>query len=342
MWLKATLLCVPAVARMVPDTYEPEDDAEFGPYCQLVGPSGPLLQQIPTFSNAAMRAQGRLLDRIRADEDEIVRRYRRGEHETLDEHWIHEAKFSHELLAYLRARGLAWPSANPRGHGRRTWYAMHPRLGSAVMTTLGISIAQERNWDLVTPNNAAHEMLLAAKLEDVFDALLRNPQAAAQPLDQQRELTEMVIVFAGINLASVPPEAIPELQASPLFEPFTNVMRKEARLAHAGVSKDRVRDLQESAAHLVDRWRAPRRGIFGRLLEAATDGAVETAVARCFNAVDVTMLALGPGVGIGLAALRGACEWFRRPSDGISFLTEIDQAQNQALMIRFPLGLAQS
>ena len=39
-WLKATLLCVPAVKRIVPSNYAPEDDAAIIPYVTISGPNG--------------------------------------------------------------------------------------------------------------------------------------------------------------------------------------------------------------------------------------------------------------------------------------------------------------
>ena len=50
-WLKATLLCIPAVKRMVPDGYDPEDDPWIVPYSKLRGPYGELVQTVPALSD---------------------------------------------------------------------------------------------------------------------------------------------------------------------------------------------------------------------------------------------------------------------------------------------------
>ena len=63
-WLKATLLCVPAVKRIVPENYAPEDDAAIIPYVTISGPNGPLLQAVPAATGGAMAAQHRLLSAL--------------------------------------------------------------------------------------------------------------------------------------------------------------------------------------------------------------------------------------------------------------------------------------
>jgi hypothetical protein len=45
--LKATLLCAPAVKRIVPETYQPEDSFQIAKYTQIIGPYGALLQPCP-------------------------------------------------------------------------------------------------------------------------------------------------------------------------------------------------------------------------------------------------------------------------------------------------------
>ena len=58
-WLKATLLCIPVVKRIVPETYEPEDEPIIRRYTEIKGPFGTLLQSVPAWSSAAYAAQER-------------------------------------------------------------------------------------------------------------------------------------------------------------------------------------------------------------------------------------------------------------------------------------------
>src|ERR1700704_3014562 len=143
-WLKATLLFVPAVKRIVPETYTPEDLPNIVRYTTVEVLTGPLLQAVPAYSPAAGEAQARLLDKLREHEKKIKRKYCRSCAPTPDQYWIHDAKFNDELLEFLIHRQLAWHSSHSEGYGRRTWYALHPVLGSAVMTALGLSIAREQ------------------------------------------------------------------------------------------------------------------------------------------------------------------------------------------------------
>src|SRR4051812_38690429 len=64
-WLKGTLLCTPAVKRIVPEKYTPEDLPTILKFTQINGPSGALLQTVPAFSPAADAAQQALLTKIR-------------------------------------------------------------------------------------------------------------------------------------------------------------------------------------------------------------------------------------------------------------------------------------
>jgi hypothetical protein len=64
-WLKATLLCVPVVKRLIPENYDPEDTGDIAPYAKIAGPYGELLQRVPAYSVAADQAQQELLRALR-------------------------------------------------------------------------------------------------------------------------------------------------------------------------------------------------------------------------------------------------------------------------------------
>jgi hypothetical protein len=137
-WLKATLLCVPVVKRLIPDNYDPEDTGNIAPYAKIAGPYGALLQRVPAYSVAADQAQQELFGKIRGSLATIQEAYGRARAPAIDEYLIHDAKFSGSLLAYLEDEGLAWKSVNPNAYGQRNWYALHPTLGKAVMTCIGL------------------------------------------------------------------------------------------------------------------------------------------------------------------------------------------------------------
>ena len=100
-----------------------------------------------------------------------------------------------------------------------SWYALHPKLGSAVMTTLGLSIARDEDLDIVTDSGEYHEALLTSDEGVIIDALLSNANSrAAGPLDRQQALGELVFALSGIKLKAIRPEHIPGLHSTPGFQ----------------------------------------------------------------------------------------------------------------------------
>src|SRR5688500_6852097 len=76
-WLKAVLLCMPVVKRIVPDTYTPEDKPNITRYSHTHGPYGPLLQSVSPYTQAGVSAQSRLLKVLTANESAIIAHYHR-------------------------------------------------------------------------------------------------------------------------------------------------------------------------------------------------------------------------------------------------------------------------
>ena len=173
-WLKATLLCVPSVTRIVPADYTPEDEPIIEAYTNIAGQNGPLLQSTPPDMPAASESQRRLLLKLREHASAIDKKYDRKHAPAVDEYWIHTAKFTGALLDYLNDHRLAWPSVDSHAFGHRNWYALHPTLGKAVMTTLGLSIARDQQYDIVTADGEYHEALLATQEDSIFEVLLHD------------------------------------------------------------------------------------------------------------------------------------------------------------------------
>ena len=116
-WLKATLLCAPAVTRIVPETYIPEDASHIAHYTRTIGPFGALLQAVPAYSQAADAAQHRLLSNLRRNKERVHSKFSRQPAPASDQYWIHDAKFTADLLRYLTENDLAWPSRGPAWGG---------------------------------------------------------------------------------------------------------------------------------------------------------------------------------------------------------------------------------
>ncbi len=54
-WLKATLLCVPVVKRLVPETYDPEDTGDIAPFAKISGPMARCCSEYPHITTLRIR-----------------------------------------------------------------------------------------------------------------------------------------------------------------------------------------------------------------------------------------------------------------------------------------------
>jgi hypothetical protein len=162
---------------------------------------------VPADSPAADLAQQNLLRKIKKNLKTIKRKFDRDRAPVRDEYWIQDAKFNGKLLAYLVNNQLAWSSEDPAGQDHRKWFALHPVLGSAVMTTLGLGIAGDQHYDIVTNSDAFHETLLAAKEDQIFDRLLHAGavhKPAIGKTQARHVLGQLVITLTGVNYEAAP------------------------------------------------------------------------------------------------------------------------------------------
>lgn len=343
IWLKATLFCVPAVKRIVPDEYVPEDDAAIIPYVRLAGANGPLLQAVPSATGGAMASQERLLNALQANEAAIVARYGRKASPDPDEYWVHDAKFNRRLLDFLESRGLAWRSDHARPYGHRSWYALHPKLGSGVMTTLGLSIARDEELDIVTDSGEYHEALLASDEGVILNALLGDATpVTAGALDRQQAMGQLVFALSGINLRSIRPEHIPELQGTPGFLEFQDSLRRAAAVVDpASNPKSYQEQMQREAATIVNAWRDTQLSLTSELksvLPEQAKGVSSALLTAMLTGVGANPVALGAGVGVGLVthAIKAGRRALKSRNQ---FLSRVEGRQDEFLRFQFPLGL---
>lgn len=347
-WLKATLLCVPAVKRMVPDEYTPEDLPNIVTYTKIKGLNGTLLQTVPSYSPAADAAQRSLLVKLKEHEDEILARYHRSQVSGPDSYWIHDAKFNGELLRYLDAKGLAWQSADPTdAYGHRTWYALNPVLGSAIMTTLALSIASEEPYDIVTPSAEFHETLLTVNVDAIFNILLagKRPGTAQTTSQASHDLGQMVITMSGVNFQALRPEAIPELQSSEHFGRFQNLIKTKARTFELNSEpRDYETQLRLEAGEIITAWHETKGDLSKELKDALFEtslvlagGTLKSMIQKEPNMID---LAIEGGIAIALLTRKGL-QLLEKKKDGgpTHYLSEILEAQSEVLQMTFPLGL---
>ena len=98
------------------------------------------------------------------------------------------------------------------------------------MPTLGLSIARDQRYDIVTADGDYHEALLATKEEAIFETILNDSIGGetATKAQTRHELGQLVITLSGVKFDALLPDRIPELQASPHFQSFQRLLRTAA------------------------------------------------------------------------------------------------------------------
>jgi hypothetical protein len=129
-----------------------------------------LLDSRGTAAEYALVAQQNLLHKIQAHEEFITKTYAhllRG-----DKYLIHDAKMEPGLREYLLHRRLAWPDSHSTGVGHRSWLALHPVLGNAIMSSIALTIADQYAFDIVTDDTTTHEAVISSNQDQIFERLL--------------------------------------------------------------------------------------------------------------------------------------------------------------------------
>ena len=209
------------------------------------------------------------------------------------------------------------------------------------MTTLGLSIAKEQDYDIVTPSAEFHERLLATREDRIFDALLAETPTQDPTATQARnDLGQLVIAMAGVNLNALDVESIPALQESRHFRGFQKLIRARARNIERREGDGLYeRDVKDTAEEIIEAWQGTRRDVSGDVGDAffGETSTVSSEAARhvLMGAVDV-FAAGGVAVGILLSAARARG---KRATGPYGYLTEVLAKENRAIRMTFPLGL---
>jgi hypothetical protein len=342
-WLKAVLLCAPSVKRIVPETYVPEDDPIIERYTKIAGPNGTLLQAVAPATAGAMEAQERLLRQFEDDRAAIKRAYSKMRAEASAPYYIHTEKFTSNLLHWLRTNKLAWPDHHPKAYGQREWHALHPTLGKAIMTTLGLSIASDQHYDVVTADGAFHEALLATSEEDVFHVLRRGTRRLLGTRAQARhDLIQRVIILSGVNFAALRPEDIPELQSSKHFQGFQRILRHATTAIEVDTHPEAyAAQIKEEADHIISSWQDVKRTLSKTVRGALFDAAI-TLSAEGLKALtkipDKMALVVAGGMLITRTVSKVSTALKQRDSP-YQYLTQIVNAQQPFTKVALPLGL---
>jgi hypothetical protein len=214
------------------------------------------------------------------------------------------------------------------------------------MTTLGLSIAMEQKYDIVTPSTRFHESLLTTNEDAIFDVLLRGngPQNGPAPAQAGRDLGQLVITMTGVNFEALQPEGIPELQSSEHFGKFQNLIKTTARSFELnGDQRDYETQLKFEAEKIINAWQETKLDVSKELEDALfNEGPIiaEPLLKSMFGAPDATGLIVAGGLAVVLLTWRGLrLAENRQRTKPTQYLSEIIEAQSNVLRMTFPLGL---
>ncbi|MFN0172485.1 MAG: hypothetical protein ACKV22_39280 [Bryobacteraceae bacterium] len=347
-WLKLTLLCFPKVVRMIPyGEYAPEDLPQIQRYVEPNRRGERLLDSRGTAAEFAVAAQQRLLLKIQANEEFITKTYARVSHG--EKYLIHDAKMEPGLRSYLQRRNLARPDTDAAAVGHRSWLALHPVLGTAIMSSIALAIAEQYGFDIVTDQTATHETVISSNQDEIFDRLLGafvHPGANQQTTTN--ELGQLVIGMTGLNLQALQPADIIELQEQKQdFRSFRKLLlEKGAEVGAIPDASERHERLQPIAAEIIQAWHDYQRALPKRLARVLFDASnikVPEVLATAFaNATTTLVAGVTAGLAVGMLAYSGLRlydDYQQRSKSPYRWLSRVTSAQQPAALLACPIGL---
>jgi hypothetical protein len=354
-WLKATLLCFKQVRRIVPTPYTTRDHATIEPYTSLLGPNGPLLDRADILAPAVHDAQRALKANIESNLDEIKRRFQKVN--TPQEYQSGHTSFQINrdklledyrepgLAKLLEEHGLAWTSGSKKDESYGVWLTMHPRLGSAVMSTLALAVEKNEGLHIVTPSVRAHNTLLANREDQVFNTLLEIPSTHARE-DVGKTIDELthVVITTGFDLTRLKPKDIKNLLDDGCdLQRFRSAATTFAKLIPPEMgTKHRQRKVQEQADAILEEWQNYRRLLpasirrsfrqvtVEKIAEKATEKLVEGLIASAGTAITYKVLGALPGLAISLLVVSGIRAYRQRRDHPLRFLNRIQKATDRS------------
>lgn len=149
-----------------------------------------------------------------------------------------------------------------------------------------------------------------------------------------------MIVLAGINLKALPPERVPEVQASKKFTAFGNLLRRSASTVDKKTDKARFdRQLKAEAEEIVDAWRDAMNEASKDLREIVFESAAlgSEVVRTLVKGPEVHELAVIGGFGLWRVADKTQ-RYVERRQKSHHFLSQIRNSESEILRLQYPLG----
>ena len=343
-WLKGTLLAFQQVRRIVPNQFTVKDQAITKPYAELKGPDGqPLLQPVFIGSDQVRESQEWLRDKILERIDQLTAHYSE-EHTALEWQSGPEAFEMHVgkildpgLLDLLITKSLAWRSRERGEPDSLNWVTMHPKLGSAVMSILALSIARLEGLSVVASSGRAHHELLATREEQVFEKLLDIPLAPAAPANADVTVEQLahVVITTGFDLTRLTPAQISELlkEGKDLRAFHSALAGFVSRIPPGLGPEERTAQLKKEAQSVLDEWAKytallppfAKEALIDSALDKAPDLITEGITAGALAAV-VSLPSLLISVGIATGV-----KMFRKRDTPLRFLSRVDKAVDRSV-----------
>jgi hypothetical protein len=343
-WLKATLLCFPQVRRIIPHEFTLNDSAEVSAFRELQGARGqPLLGEEPAYSLAAYEAQTKLLARIQGMDPKVRKKFNfqatAADFDGATEKFqIHRGKLE-PLLTFLESEQLAWPAREMRGPAYE-WYAVHPKLGEAIMAVLAIAIARNSGLDIVTSEGRIHKALRTLDAEMVFQELAgqKSDGGGATAEDSVTDKTDQlaqVFMLTRFDFSRLTPK-----QIEALVRDGKDLLTFKARISAMASSIPEIADeaqrrkrFEDAAKQIQDEWQKYRKSLPKFALEAILSVAdyktPEIAMSALAGATSTVAVSLGGGLIVGLGIFAGVRAWQaykEKASSPYAFLSRIEKA----------------
>jgi hypothetical protein len=316
-WLKSTLLCFPSIHRILPDVYVPDgftesDSEEIKQFCRTKGARGALLQPCKSVhSYAPANAANELQRKIESRREFFVNTYSRSKTKEqfgneANRFKLHDSKVSYYLIHYMEENDLAWRDED------RQWIIVHPKLGTAIMSTIALAIAQNDGLDIVTPSDRAHYGASLSDESQIFDNLLKEGSSPIAPLreDLTDDLAEIVLTTL-FDVSRLTPDQIATLQkdGKDLRQFKSTVAETAAQIPNIADPDTRYRRLRETANEIIEEWHKYKRDLPRFALEAiinATDiKPPEWSAAFLAGASAHHVLGLGTSIVVGVLTYSG-------------------------------------
>ena len=269
---------------MVPEGYPVHDNETAAFFATTEGRAGrPMLGSRDLNDPFTEHARSVLLSKIKADVEHrnLTTRYSRAmaaeKPGGTDAFQIHEYKMKGELVDYLKSTGLAWEPSIPERGGAR-WWAVHPDLGEAIMSTNAVALAKTRGQEIVTAYGSLHEALLGTEPEHVYDALIGASLPGA--LTDTRKVNDLLrfVIVSKLDLSKLSLEQIADFNRE--GEDLA-ALKKELldAVADFGVAPDLEvwnDAMKERARNVVEEWGA-RESAFKAIRHLDTADAIDEA-----------------------------------------------------------------